>query len=459
MDPCNGTATYYSGRTFLWDPADEVTPRFEFTLNQPTMPGHHPLGCSLFCSGHSFLSNGQLLVAGGCHTDWDWIQYAFRFDPDTRHWQKTTGDMAYKRWYPTLVTLGNEKRVLVVGGRGAGVEIDIATTPAQSKIEIYDELTDTFSQVNMQIERNFPQLYPGLHTLSGGEIFYSRTGWGEAPENNSVLDLTTDVAYLKFIGNTGQWISLQEKPQFHHREKGMSVLLVDPCATSAKVMIIGGVTGGNTSEIIRLSSLSPSWETPTFIPGEVHRENVNAVLLPDGTVFVCGGTNSANDPCALYDPEKASWSIMDNMHYRKQYHSFAILLPNCKVMATGGAKSSCRNGSRAIEVFSPPYLFRGHQPVIDNSPGTIHYGDRFSVQTQQSATIRKVVLVRPMAVTHQTDTEQRVIQMNFTSSGNQLNVTAPMIEKRYLVPLGYYMLFIVDDRGVPSKAKFLLIKE
>jgi hypothetical protein len=81
------------------------------------------------------------------------------------------------------------------------------------------------------------------------------------------------------------------------------------------------------------------------------------------------------------------------------------------------------------------------------------------VQSQQSAAIKRVVLVRPMAVTHQTDTEQRVIQLNFTSSGNQLNVTAPTVEKRYLLPLGYYMLFLINDRGVPSKAKFLLLKD
>ncbi len=87
------------------------------------------------------------------------------------------------------------------------------------------------------------------------------------------------------------------------------------------------------------------------------------------------------------------------------------------------------------------------------------------VTSPQAADIDSVVLVRPMAVTHQTDSEQRVIPLNFTTSGTTLTVTAPNGNHPHAVaPKGYYMLFIVNNLGVPSVAwqnattkKFILL--
>ena len=61
-----------------------------------------------------------------------------------------------------------------------------------------------------------------------------------------------------------------------------------------------------------------------------------------------------------------------------------------------------------------------------------------------------------MAVTHQTDTEQRVVGMNFTRDGNILHITAPNGSGRGRVAWqGYYLLFIISNQGVPSVGKFL----
>src|SRR3546814_10029914 len=91
------------------------------------LPTANKPGDSLFCSGHSFLSDGRLLVVGGGgdgtgpRHNHGWI---FNPDPSAETWTRTVGngapsngDMAYHRWYPTLVTLGDEPgRVLVVSG-------------------------------------------------------------------------------------------------------------------------------------------------------------------------------------------------------------------------------------------------------------------------------------------------------------------------------------------------------
>jgi hypothetical protein len=110
-----------------------------------------------------------------------------------------------------------------------------------------------------------------------------------------------------------------------------------------------------------------------------------------------------------------------------------------------------------IEIFSPPYLFAGPRPQIDAAPAMVHHADQFDVETLQAADIAKVVLVRPMAVTHQTDTEQRVVQMSFTRNGNVLNVQAPNGHHPHHTPRGHYMLFMLNANGVPSEGKFIFL--
>jgi Domain of unknown function (DUF1929) len=144
---------------------------------------------------------------------------------------------------------------------------------------------------------------------------------------------------------------------------------------------------------------------------------------------------------------------MARLNYRKQYHSVAVLLPSGKVAATGG--SNFGGGSNVIEIFSPPYLFRGPRPQITNAPAQVNFGTKFNIESTHANDIRKVVIVRPMAVTHQTDTEQRVIELSFKRAGHTLTVKAPNPHVPHHSPRGYYMLFIVNEKGVPSEARFV----
>lgn len=434
--------------TLLWDPSDEVNPVFEYMVDTPDE--------LLFCSGHAFLSDGRLLVVGGGGGGPSGVNRAWKFDPVAKTWEKTAGDMTHARWYPTVVTMSDERRVLAVGG-----------SPSIGTAEIYDELTDSFTLVGgPDSVRNFPQLYPGLHLLPGGEVFYTRTGFGSAgPGPGGANDPLSTNAYFNFSPpSTGGWVELANQMEFTDRVRGMSVLLLDPCEPSVRVLVIGGGSspGNETAEMVTLSTLNPAWEHPMIIPGGSGRNNVNAVLLPDNTVFVVGGTSDPSVPCALFDPATHTWKAMARANYRKQYHSVAVLLPSGKVAATGG--SNYGGGSNVIEIFSPPYLFKpdgspADRPVISDAPDLVHHsGGTFAVETSDAADIARAVLVRPMAVTHQTDSEQRVVQMHFTRSGNTLTVSVPDPDHPHgTAPRGHYMLFIIDDKGVPSEGRFIFL--
>jgi hypothetical protein len=246
----------------------------------------------------------------------------------------------------------------------------------------------------------------------------------------------------------------------------MSVLLLQPTYPFVQVLVVGGgdATQCATAQLINLSTLSPAWGGP--FPLLETRVHPNAVLLPDGTVFICGGMEASGTPptggrCELYDPVAGTLTEMDELNYPRHYHSVALLLPSGKVMAAGGAgQGGCSLSEfNTIEVFSPPYLFRGARPVMSPLPPLVHHGHQFEITTADADEIARVVLVRPMAVTHQTDSEQRLIRLEFVqTAADKLTATMPDgIHPHGLAPRGHYLLFILNVDGVPSEGQFLFL--
>ncbi len=390
--------------TLLWNPDDTTPATFEDPVNQPHLTPDAASGYSVLCGGHSFLSDGRLLVVGGGgygpHSKAMW---GYKFDPGARTWARTGGSMVHHRWYPTVLTLGDQRigdshEVLVVCGHGAG------------DMEIYDEATDSFREVMSGDSKPFPSLYPGLHLLPDNSIFYSRTGWASAgPGGGPFLGDDQSSSFLLTGPSTGTWTDIAAAtPSMPDRTKGMSVLLISTTAPQVRILVVGGSDSSNNNsyEVIDATSLSPAtnWGTAAPFPDGERRSLASAVLLPDGTVFVCGGIQTTNSPCAMFNPGTNTWSAMAALPSIRDYHSVAVLLPSGQVAMAGW-------NNTAIEIFNPPYLFRGARPVISSAPASVQRGQSFDIASPDAATITRVVLARPMAVTHQTDTEQRLVEM------------------------------------------------
>ncbi len=106
------------------------------------------------------------------------------------------------------------------------------------------------------------------------------------------------------------------------------------------------------------------------------------------------------------------------------------------------------------EIFQPPYLFRGVRPVLVNAPTRIAYNRGFSLDVPGAAAISRVNLIAPSAVTHSTNTHQRYVGLDFSvSDGGVLTVNGPPDGNH--APAGYYMLFVVNDNGVPAEAQWV----
>ncbi|MEO5823789.1 MAG: galactose oxidase-like domain-containing protein [Vicinamibacteraceae bacterium] len=430
--------------TLVWDPEDVTAAAFQEPRNQPhSMPG----GYSQLCGHHVFLSDGRLLcVGGGGYGSNPLARWGFKYDPLANTWERTSTPMSDSRWYPTAVALG-DRRVLIACGHGTG------------EMDIYDESTDTFTHVDLDA-KPFPSLYPGLHLLPNNSIFYTRTGWGTAGAGGGPFRGDDQSAFFTLTArHAGSWTAIAPAARdITDRTKGMSVMILDATRRHARVLAFGGAdaTTNNTYETCDASSMSAgtAWSAPIPFPDGEHRSLCSAVLLPDGNVFLSGGIQRSISPCAMFDPRTDTWSRAAELAGARDYHSMSLLLPSGKVMVAGWQNAN-------IDIYSPPYLFNGPRPVIRSAPQIVGYGQRFDIEVPEAQDITRIVLVRPSAVTHQTDTEQRVIELSFFNARmrgqrDTLALTAPDADALHaLAPPGYYMLFVLNHEGVPSVATWI----
>ena len=437
---------------FLWDPSTGAVTK----TDKPTLPDGSP--ANLFCSGHAFLPDGRLLVAGGHLADSKGLNQTTVYDPVADTWTPSAA-MNAGRWYPTAVSLPDGS-ILVLSG-----SIQPATNGTQAVPNIVPQVWNAGLPSNLA---NNPQgaidLYPRVHIGTSGLAITT----GSLEETWS-LD----------ISGGGRWTDLGIHRANHQRDYAPSVLYdVD------KVIYIGGgLPPIADAELLDLSQSNPAWQDPKDPGAQMSfpRRQHNATILPDGTVLVTGGTRSggANPPenfnnldpgqpvhvAELWDPASGHWSSLAAEKVDRCYHSTAVLLPDGRALSAGGGEFFPVEGvteendpadtHRDAQIFSPPYLFKGPQPVISSAPDTVSYGETFPIETAQANDIQMVTWVGLSSVTHSFNTGQRFIKFDPTPSANGLDVTAP--NSPNVCPPGHYMMFLVTHEGVPSVAKILRV--
>ena len=429
--------------TLVWDPEDVTAAAFQEPRNQPhSMPG----GYSQLCGHHVFLSDGRLLsVGGGGYGSTPVARWGYKFDPIANTWERTSTPMSDSRWYPTAVALG-DRRVLVACGHGTG------------EIDIYDESTDAFTHVDLNRKSFPPCTRPASPAKQHALLFANRLGHARAcdvpfedDDQSAFFTLTDRYA--------GSWTSIATAAaNIADRTKGMSVLVLDSTRRRARVLVFGGAnpSTNNSYEECDASSMSAgtTWSAPIPFPDGERRSLCSAVLLP-GRQHLHQRRHPAIQLAVRHlDPRTNTWSRSAELGGARDYHSVSLLLPSGKVLMAGWDNSN-------IDIYSPPYLFNGPRPAIRTAPTIIGYGQRFTIEVPESQEIDRIVMVRPMAVTHQTDSEQRVIELSFFNprmrgQRDTLSLVAPDGEGLHaLAPPGYYMLFALNHSGVPSVAKWI----
>jgi hypothetical protein len=362
----------------------------------------------LFCSPLVQLADGTVLAAGGTHyyeepgvtdpttgksygvAELQGLKATRIFDPATNTWHNAKGDMHFGRWYPTMVTLPNG-HVFVASGvtkliKPAYTDGRPAADSGRNvpETETYDPATQQWT-VNHSgqtalngddtSEQSLP-LFSRLHLLPDGKVYYDAAGQTFNPDgqaydeatwvNAKLYDPATQAWSDLPADNTPTGLPLVDGAPIGFRGSGFSVLLpLTPDATghyrTAKVFNGGGVVGPTPGNYFGDDSTTINTITTNATTGQDTLQSDSgpqllnkrwygdAVVLPDGTVFVTNGASrdevdapGSGNPVfqtELVDPAGGTVTAgpsLDAAHGRT-YHNSAVLLPDGRVLIGGHA--------------------------------------------------------------------------------------------------------------------------
>jgi hypothetical protein len=423
-------AMLQDGRIIMWDRenAGTTSMRIYDPFNNTFTKIADPGGASVFCAGFVVLPDNRVLLNGGHLITGD--NYGLTstniYNPATNTWS-TSGNMAQARWYPTTLMLA-DGRLLTMGG--SITPITTATIP-----EIYNVSSGVWTQMgNASTNPSTIGLYPKLHLLPSGKVFWINAGHG-----SKVFD-----------PNSGTWSDLGG---------GSNPLYTSVQYLPGKIL---GAGYGNYTNTIDLNPNPPVyWNVRQ--PMAYARYNLNLTILADGKVLATGGSNNNSNldasavlPAELWDPATNTWTLLPSMATPRMYHSMAMLLPDGRVVVAGGGRSGSLTNYLNAEFYSPPYLFKGARPTITYAPSQAPNGANITVLTPDANSITKAALIPNPNVTHAVNFNSRYIPLTFTKNDSgRLTVQIP--SNGNLVTPGFYMLFLLNSNGVPAVAPIIKI--
>ncbi|MDP2305246.1 MAG: galactose oxidase early set domain-containing protein [Pseudomonadota bacterium] len=469
----------------LWNPATGVT------LSVPLLEAGDG---NLFCSGHSLLADGRVFFTGGDVTGAsppEGVDTSFAFDGVADPTGDAYAPWAYVgqmvggvRWYPNNTSLADGS-VLITSG---ATILDPYTI--NDAVEVYLPGADRFE---LRAPQQFFDMYPWMFLLPDGRVLSSGQE-AQARVWNPATDAWTPVA--------------AERPD--KRVYGTSAMLLldgGDVNSASDVLILGGCTGRRSArccldelvtenfgdcEVPDPEEGSESWEcvataelltglegdAPAWLPvGDMADERGHgiATLLPDGTIIVTGGERNDCTPAPqpeIYHPDTRAFTLAapypeDSVtgtlwpFYRGDYHTSALLLPDGRVLVSGGDTDALDANGPTAWIYGPPYLDLPccPQPEIVSAPSELRYGEPFSLEVN-SGEIDHLVLLRPGSMTHDFAMDQRGVRLDVdsvTEEGGTWQVSADAPVAPELAPPGHYMLFAISVDGVPSVAEFVRI--
>jgi hypothetical protein len=485
------------GKCALWDPSAGSAKSV-------------PLARNLFCAGHCFLGDGRLLVAGGqstaqrlAATIGSWLELhqvlfgkgadfdVHTFNPATQVWTRHA-DMGHARWYPTCTTLPDGRALIVAGFA------DHAHSVMNTELEVFDGASNTI--VARRPFLSNVGLYPFVKVLPGGTLLcHSR-------DTTELMSLDPTTFEPIVAGHVAYTTATTPMTRTYNGQGACVLLPLDADKPNqVRVLVVGG--GGaadgkltsttpatNTAEIFgfdpSLGSLSgqAGWRV-TRVNGDPSKTQTSmttfrfmsdAVLLPDGTVAVLSGVGAgvADDAgiavlwVESFDPETEQFTAMSVMDVPRFYHAVALLQADGSVLVAGSTGPRFHytlGGGSAdeyrLEVYRPPYLFRGPAPRVRLASTTIGFGKpvTVTVDSGDGTEIQRIVLLRASSTTHTNNMDQRCVVLHVTArTAGAVEATGPA--DGTVAPPGPYLLFAVKVKGqdvpanrIPSTGQFVMV--
>ena len=475
--PTNVIGAQNAGRAYLWDPAKGQGADAFTAVPPPKVTPPDGTGISrpapFFCSGHSFLPNGMLGVYGGNigGNGGTGAKLSLIFNPWNEKWSQNE-DMAVGRWYPSVVT-GADGRQLIMSGQsemGWGTPTPLVERfPAKNvPVPLDKSPLPSFQKVQpFKADAPFTLDYPHLFSMNDGKIY----GFGRQPAEQWSFDINDETR-----------ADLPARLDSKDRNYGAAVPLPNGVNGPDSVMVLGG----NRDDPNTYEFSGGAWKTSPE-KRAFGRTQDDTIILPNGRLLTVNGAHDIRDygngalnpnshqkyrQIELRD-DNGKWKLGPMQRLPRGYHSNAVVLPDGRVMVTGDELQQLANDDNinddnngTIEIYEPPYLNRGPRPDLGTTySGPTQYGNWFSAESTDMNRVTKAVLLSPTTSTHSVNTSQRYVELRIlgrhtsyhwpdgTTSKNMLQLQAPYSANT--APPGWYMLFLLDEDGTPSTAKWV----
>ena len=416
------------GDAQLWDPE---SPNAGFTAIAKTY--------RIFCSGHTFLPDGRLLITGGTISGTRGDPRAVIFDPATNSWTPTSS-MAQGRYYPTTTVLSNGNVVAISGSDETATVVDIP--------EVWNGSTwRRLTSASLSIPNPY---YPAVFLAPNGKPF--------------LAGFQATTRYLS-TGSSGQWntVATRNAPD---RKLGSAVMYAP-----GKVLYAGGGDPPTSSaEVIDLNAASPGWRDVAGM--QFARRQMNATILADGSVLVTNGTSGPgfND----VSPGGGGSGVVEPGHGGVDHHGPRSRGPDLSLRRPAPARrpgalrrqrrrrrgqlreQSVHDAGVLAAVSLQPRRLGGRAPDHRLLAGEDHV--RRLVRGRESrGRHRHPRHAHPALIGHpRLQQSQHIYPLAFTADGpTTLRADAP--PSGHLAPPGPYLLFLLSPQGVPSIAKMVTV--
>ncbi|KAJ6191442.1 CAZyme family AA5 [Penicillium mononematosum] len=438
------------GKTVMtrWDPLTEKV------TNRTVSETHH----DMFCPGISYDGTGMMVVTGGNDASETSL-----FDSVTDKWIRAS-EMKLRRGYQASTTL-SDGRVFVIGGSWAG------GSNYDKDGEVYDPATRNWTMLPGA------KVQPMLTRDREGAWRADNHGWLFGWKNLSIFQAGPSKNMNWYSAHVNGSVEPAGRRLEDQDSMSGNAIMFD--AVKGKILTLGGSPNYDKSwatNAAHIITIGEPGEEPKVEPaggGTMHRERVfhTTVVLPDGKVAIFGGQQygvAFNEETVqfvpeIYDPVSNTFTELQQNNVVRVYHTVSILLPDGRVLnAGGGLCGNCTANHYDGQVFTPPYLLtesgepRPRPEILSGLEDYAMVGSTLRFQTSDE--IESASLIRLGTNTHTVNTDQRRIPLDLRVISFAKNIYKTTLPKDsgILIP-GYWMLFVMDEAGVPSIAKIMMI--
>ncbi len=415
----------------------------------------------MFCEGLSIDATGRFIATGGNNAPKTSI-YSPRYDAWTAQ-----AEMNIPRGYQSMATLSNGN-AFTIGGSWSGGD----TVPKNG--EVFSPTANTWTLLNGA------PVAPMLTADQQGVYRADNHGWLFGWKAGTVFQAGPSRA-MNWYGTAGAGSTTPAGPRGDDTD-AMCGNAVMYDAAAGKILAVGGATSYQgvdataNAHIISINAPTVPVSVQTINPMWFPRIFANAVVLPNGQVFITGGQthgqpfsdDTAHLQPEIWDPVSTRFIKVQQQTVPRTYHSTAILMPDATVLSGGGGLcGACATNHYDAQVFTPPYLFNAQgilltdaqRPQIKSAPQYMYITTPASTLTVQADKPGySWSIIRLGSTTHTVNTDQRRIPLYGPSqAGNNLytySLSLPT-DPGIMIP-GYYMVFAMNAAGVPSRAKYVL---